>query len=355
MWDPLARGGGFSIVKLVGLFYGYDFTVLRVFFTAGVVAMIGIIAFDHFGMIDISLIYINPTFLWSAIIGGLIMGMGFVVGGFCPGTSVCSAAIGKIDAMIFIAGSLFGVLVFAEGYPIFEGLYKSANWGNVRIFETLGMSQSLFAFLLTIAAVGAFIATSYIENRVNGTAKPKIKFTPYYTGLVAVALVLALSAFVLPERKSFVQEETNKESFIDLHNVKTMTADELAFRIMDDDVNLQIIDFRTQADFEKFHLPKSIFFTVDNLFEKEPGKILSYKGKINVFVADDEKNEKRFAVIAAELGFKNIKILKGGMPEFKTQILDFTPTEVAKNKVDKDTFANRPLTFPAASTPSACW
>ena len=64
----LEQAGFSTSKKLVGLFYGYDFTVLRVFFTAGIVAMIGVMAFAHFGLIDINLIYINPTFLWSAIV-----------------------------------------------------------------------------------------------------------------------------------------------------------------------------------------------------------------------------------------------------------------------------------------------
>jgi hypothetical protein len=111
----LEQAGFSTSKKLVGLFYGYDFTVLRVFFTAGVTAMLGVVAMGHFGLLDLSLIYVNPTFLWSAIVGGLIMGLGFVIGGFCPGTSVCAAAIGKIDAMIFIAGSFAGVFIFCRG------------------------------------------------------------------------------------------------------------------------------------------------------------------------------------------------------------------------------------------------
>ncbi|MDH7516705.1 MAG: YeeE/YedE thiosulfate transporter family protein, partial [Bacteroidota bacterium] len=93
----LEQAGFSSSRRLVGLFYGYDFTVLRVFFTAGVTAMAGIILLEHFGLIDINLVYINPLYLQSAIVGGLIMGLGFVIGGYCPGTSVCAAAIGKTD------------------------------------------------------------------------------------------------------------------------------------------------------------------------------------------------------------------------------------------------------------------
>ena len=340
LFGAILEQAGFSTSKkLVGLFYGYDFTVLRVFFTAGVVAMIGVIAFDHFGLLDVGLIYINPTFIWSAVVGGLIMGLGFVVGGFCPGTSVCAAAIGKIDAMIFIIGSIFGVLIFAEGYPLFENFYKSGSWGNVRIFETLGTSQSLFAALMTLIAITAFIFTTFIENKVNGVKKETIKYKPYFVGLISIGLIMALSAFLLPDRKEELKNEAADISFVDSYNLQTMDADELAYRLMDDDKNLQIIDFSPAAEHEKFNLPKSLSFTVNNLFEKEPGKILSYRHKINVFAAADEATEHKMAVIATNLGFKNIRILNGGLDNFKKQIIEFDPAK--SENINTDVFRFR--------------
>ena len=110
----LEQAGFSSTRKMVGLFYGYDFTVLKVFFTAGVTALIGVLLLSHFGLLDLDLIYINHTFLWSALVGGIIMGAGFIIGGFCPGTSVCAAAVGKIDAMVFILGCLIGIFIFLE-------------------------------------------------------------------------------------------------------------------------------------------------------------------------------------------------------------------------------------------------
>jgi len=92
----LEQAGFSTSKKLVGLFYGYDFTVLKVFMTGGLTAMTGVIILTHFGFLDIDLVYINPLYLWSAIVGGLIMGLGFVIGGFCPGTSICAVAIGKL-------------------------------------------------------------------------------------------------------------------------------------------------------------------------------------------------------------------------------------------------------------------
>jgi len=110
----LEATGFSSSRKLAGVFYGYDFVVLKVFFTAAVVAVIGLYYMDYLNWVDIAQLYVHPTFLWAAIIGGIIMGIGFISGGFCPGTSFCGAAIGKIDAMAFTIGIMIGIFIFAE-------------------------------------------------------------------------------------------------------------------------------------------------------------------------------------------------------------------------------------------------
>jgi len=337
----LEQAGFSTSQKLVGLFYGYDFTVLRVFFTAGVTAMLGVVALGHFGLIDINLIYINPTFLWSALIGGFIMGLGFVVGGFCPGTSVCAAAIGKIDAMIFILGSFFGVLIFAEGYPIFESLYKAENWGYVRIFDTLGMSQGLFAFLLTAVAVLAFWATTIVENKVNG--KPNMEFRPVkmYVGLTGLAFIIGLSAFFLPDISEAYLNEIKNESYVNSYEIKSITPDELAFRIMDNDKSIQIIDVRSAEEFKKMSLPKSLSFSMNELFNKSAERVITVKHKRNVFIADDELTSRKAAILADKLGYVEPVFLKGGLNEFKKEILEFKMPEEIKTRREADTYRFR--------------
>ena len=338
LFGAILEQAGFSTSKkLVGLFYGYDFTVLRVFFTAGIVAMIGVMGLEHFGLIDINLVYVNPMFLWSALIGGLIMGLGFVLGGFCPGTSVCAAAIGKIDAMIFIVGAFLGVIVFAEGYPIFEPLYKATNFGNPRFFEALGMSQNIFAFIMVMFALIAFWVGSIVENKVNGVSKPPIRFTPYYIGLASIGILMAFSAFVFPERKASLLELIEDEQFVQSYKIEKITTDEFALcllKIMECN-KFQIFDFRSEEEFRKMSLPKSTLFTLDNLFEKEPNKLLNLKHKINVFIADDELTGKKMAIIATELGYKRIQIVKGGLNAFKEEILNFQPIKNPKT-VDEE-------------------
>ncbi len=333
----LEQAGFSTSKKLVGLFYGYDFTVLRVFFTGGVTAMLGVIILGHFGLLDLSLIYVNPTFIWSALAGGLIMGLGFVIGGFCPGTSVTAAAIGKIDAMIFVVGSAIGVLIFAEGYPMFEDFYKAGSWGNVRIFETLGMSQALFAFLLTLTAVGAFWFTTLIENKVNGKPNPEFRPARLYIGLTGLAFLTGLSAFVMPDIKDAYLKDITNTDYVNAYNIKMTTSDELAFRLMDDDNLLQIIDVRSPEEFKKLSLPHSQSFTLMNLFIKDAKKILAVKHKKYVVIGDDELSSKKAAIIADRLGYENISYLKGGLNEFKEEIINYKKPSVLKTRQEVDT------------------
>ena len=161
----LEQCGFSSSRKLAGLFYGYDMVVLKVFFTGGITAMLGLLFFSLFGWIDLNLVYVNPTFLTSAILGGIIMGVGFIMGGFCPGTSFCGAAIGKIDAMIFIFGLFIGVYMFAFGYPLFESLYKASPMGGLKISTLFDLSDGVFALIMVVIALIMFYFSEWIEKR----------------------------------------------------------------------------------------------------------------------------------------------------------------------------------------------
>ncbi len=332
----LEQAGFSSSKKLVGLFYGYDFTVLRVFFTAGITAMFGVILLGHFGLLDINIIYINPTYLWSAIVGGLIMGLGFVIGGFCPGTSVCAASIGKKDAMIFIIGLIIGSFVFSEMYPVLEGLYKAEFWGNVRIFESLGVSQGLVAFLFIFIAVLAFIITTLIEKRVNGELNPEFKNTKFYYSLAVVVIIIGLFSFALPEKNSVILKNAENPEVISKTNFNVMSSDELAYRLMEDENSIQIFDLRSKEEFEKFSLPGAINITTDFLLGKDGYKLLSLKSKKNIFISDNEKDEKKAAYIAMDLGYKKIFILEGGIQEFQKNILDYKKPTSFANKREED-------------------
>ena len=154
----LLEASGFTNTrKLAGVFYGYDATVIKVFFTAAMTAAIGLLIMHNLGWIDVTLTFYPKTFWIPTLTGGAIMGLGFVIGGFCPGTSLCAASTGKIDAMVFVGGVFLGIFGFIFTYDwLFKSLRQSGNMGKVDIAKWLGLSDGLFIFIMTIITFVSF-------------------------------------------------------------------------------------------------------------------------------------------------------------------------------------------------------
>ncbi len=161
----LEASGFSSSRKLAGVFYGYDFAVLKVFFTAALVSLIGILYMDYLNYINIDQLYVHPTYLWGAIIGGATMGIGFVAAGFCPGTSLCAVAIGKIDAMIYIVGVFIGIFIFSQLATLFQPIYYDYSYGNITLDDSLNMSPYLLTLILTILTIIVFVVSDKIQKR----------------------------------------------------------------------------------------------------------------------------------------------------------------------------------------------
>lgn len=167
----LEQAGFSSSRKLVGMFYGYDTTVIKVFFTAAIVALTGSQLLSYFGLLNLNQVFVNEYYVYAAIVGGIIMGAGFIMGGFCPGTGLSALSIGKIDAMVFVLGGLTGAFLFAESYPYILNLANGSYKGAVKIDEALGIPTGIFIFLLIIAALAMFWIGEIAEKKF---ARPDI-------------------------------------------------------------------------------------------------------------------------------------------------------------------------------------
>lgn len=162
----LERGGFGNSRKLAMQFYFRDMTVFKVMFTAIITAMTGLILFSGFGWINLEMIYINPTFIWSGIVGGLIMGAGFVIGGYCPGTSFVGLATFKTDAFYYIIGAFLGMFVFGEAVPYFYDLFTGGFLGDsLTLPKALGVSPGLVGFFVILMALGGFWGSEALEKK----------------------------------------------------------------------------------------------------------------------------------------------------------------------------------------------
>lgn len=160
----LERGGFGSARILAAQFYFTNMRVLKVMFTAIVTAMIGVFYLSYIGYLDLSLVYISDTYIIPQVVGGLILGMGFIVGGYCPGTSFVAFSTGKKDAIVFILGVTFGIFIFGELFPFIEDFYYSTNLGRVTLPDFFGLSYGMVVFLVILMALGAFAAAEWGER-----------------------------------------------------------------------------------------------------------------------------------------------------------------------------------------------
>jgi uncharacterized membrane protein YedE/YeeE len=236
----LERAGFGSPRKLTAIFYLRDFAVLKVMFTAIVVCMLGLLYFSVFGWIDLAGVYLLPTYIWPQLIGGLLLGVGFVMGGYCPTTSVVATVSGKLDALVFIFGMTIGGVVFGWVFPLVEGLYTAGSMGAVTLGKVLGLSSGLIALFACLMAVGAYWVAEKVEMRFGDPDRlPKgSKKAKRFAAALVVLLGLVL-AVINPDRSAADRtaqetERTSKDAAVQPSPSKPADTS-TGFKIVDDE------------------------------------------------------------------------------------------------------------------------
>jgi hypothetical protein len=148
----LERAGLGSAPKLAGQFYGTDFTVFKVMFSAIVTAMLGAFWLSRLGIIELASVAVPGTWLVPQLAGGLLFGIGFVVAGLCPGTSCVAAATGRGDGVAVMLGLFTGMLI--AGLTLPDNLELTAR-GTVTLPEFFHVPYGVVvAAVVAIALMG---------------------------------------------------------------------------------------------------------------------------------------------------------------------------------------------------------
>jgi Sulphur transport len=218
----LERAGFGRARNLAAQFYLTDTRVLKVMFTAIVTALLGMTLLSGIGVLDLAQITVPETFLWPQLVGGLVLGAGFIISGYCPGTGVVAVSSGNLDGVVALVGVMLGSLVFGFGYSPLEGFYKSGSMGVVRLDQLIGVPMAVMAAAVVAMAVGAFLLGEKLEGIFTKRAgepmpdSPRILKIRVFSGFAVVA-ALALVALALPTRStSSVERPVGKIAALDL-------------------------------------------------------------------------------------------------------------------------------------------
>ncbi|HEY6098438.1 MAG TPA: YeeE/YedE thiosulfate transporter family protein [Anaeromyxobacter sp.] len=247
----LERSGFGRAQKLVGQFYGHDTSVFKVMFTAVVTAMLVVVVLSGVGLTDFKVIAdhaTSETFLVPFIVGGFLVGMGFVMSGYCPGTSYVAMASGKLDGLLTVAGTIVGQVIWSEleWRPGFAAFHGSTRLGNFYLWELLHLparaGPAIVAAAVIPMAIGCFFLVEKIEKLLASRADPLATATPggrprrfVFAGLVASGVV-GLAALALPAGTQAGARQAEAISPADL-----------ARRVFDAPWTVRVVDLRPAA------------------------------------------------------------------------------------------------------------
>lgn len=263
--------------KLAAQFYFTDLTVLKVMFTAIVTSMVLTFGAVGLGILDFSQVWVNPTYLSSGILGGLIMGVGFIVGGFCPTTSLAAASTGKIDGMFFVGGGFFGALLFSETEKYFDNWYtNSGYYGRLTLDQVFGLPVGVVVLLVVLMALFMFWGAEQLE-RIFGkkdlTKEPKLRMAGAGALLVfALAVVfIGQPSFEQKYSKVTIKREVDgkpvvysAENALEQRLMQVSPA-EVFKTVYNQKVNLIMVDVRPESDYNLYHIDGALNVPLDKL------------------------------------------------------------------------------------------
>ncbi len=261
--------------KLAAQFYMHDMTVLKVMFGAIITAAVLIFLSTSLGLLDFGRIYVSPTFLYPQIFGGVLLGIGFIIGGFCPGTSIVASSTLKIDGMFFALGVAIGSFIFGETMTDYLDFYYSGAMGRFTLFDWLGVDAGVVVFGLIAMALLMFYGAE-ISEAVFGEGKSlkDISLIPHNKKHIAAAgAILMLALIVMAMGQPTAEEKWEHIKSAEMPKIRDRAIYAHPAEVVnlkeDSAVKVSILDVRPEKDYNIFHIMDSRHITFDDINDRQ--------------------------------------------------------------------------------------
>ncbi|KKR96833.1 MAG: Rhodanese domain repeat protein [Candidatus Uhrbacteria bacterium GW2011_GWF2_41_16] len=311
----LERAGFSSSRKLSGVFYFKDMAVIKVMFTAVITAAIGLSCLISFGFISLDNIYLMPTVYGAHIVGGLIFGIGFAMGGWCPGTAAAGVACGKIDAIIFLLGTVIGSVIFNELFAFIKPLYQAGQSGVVLVYDSLKMSRNGFVLLLTLIAIIMFWLCEWLEKKRQLPIVSNNSVVLKIMSVLLLALSLGLNFTSSKTAAAQLSDTSSSEAQL-LESIDKaqdhIEPEELAQRIIQGQ-DIIVVDVRPADEYNKFHIRNAMNIPLEALHQE----LDSFKNKSMIILYSNGMTHPAQARDSLyRSGFTNVYLLTDGLNGF---------------------------------------
>ena len=306
----LEQAGFGSSKRLTGIFYFRDMAVLKVMFSAVVTALLGISFAVKLGYVSLENIYMPETIWGAQIVGGLLFGIGFVIGGWCPGTAAVGLASGKIDALIFLLGSMIGSMIFNESFSALDSLYNMGSSGLRFVYDEFGMELGLFTLIFVCIAILSFWFSEFIEEKfsMERVAQKTRGLWVFSVCLLIMACALNLSgkSKKIGSSKLFSNELLSEIEQAHDH----IEPEELSELLVGGKEKIICVDLRSSEEYLKWHIPGARNFSLHNL----PMKLYRYKSYNRIVLySNGMVHPAQTWIYLKAAGFNNVYFLTDGL------------------------------------------
>ena len=293
----LERAGFGRADKLAAQFYLRDMRVFKVMFTAIVTAMLGLVIASAIGLTnlrDISESIASLTWIWPMLIGGFVLGAGFIISGYCPGTSIVAMASGNVDGLFTVGGVITGTFLYSEllQIPAFHQFHNSGAKGAWFLYDIVKVPPQALAAVVAVAAIFAFIGAEKVESMVAGQRPVAGRVRRYAFAVVSSLAAVALLTIAIPAAPAAASQRP-----------AMISSAQLVRLVVDTPWKLRILDVRDAAAFAKNRIPGSQNVSAASLSD------LTNDGRAIVIIGD----AKRLPPLARSLA--------GGMAGWKSDPL----------------------------------
>jgi rhodanese-related sulfurtransferase len=149
--------------------------------------------------------------------------------------------------------------------------------------------------------------------------------------IVPLGLIIA----AVPQNKTKPYKLTAEELLAEANTRSQYIAPEtVADMMVKKDPSFQLIDVRSQDEFEKFNLEGSINIPITDLLSDKYTEILDQEGKMNIFYSNGTITANEAWMITRQLGYKNNFVLEGGLNYWFEAILN--PKKPASTSPDEE-------------------
>ncbi len=169
----LNRAGATNPDYIINMLRLSDLRLMKTILFAIGLASVTLFTGLFLGFIDPAHISIKTAYI-GVIVGGALLGIGFAIAGYCPGTGLAAMATGRKDAIFFVLGGLLGAFVFMLVY----GALKE----NTFLFDKIA---------------GGAVSIAQSGNSKYEALLPSINGSIVGIGLGAIIMVIAV---VLPKK-----------------------------------------------------------------------------------------------------------------------------------------------------------